>query len=207
MSTRLWRPGITPVMDIGVAGRGGGQIGAGVFRAPLAVLHGRRARTPQTPTSERSRDMGMFHSHGKGNGHSHFDREQLRGTQIMRRIADIPTRKAREQLERGIDLGPGGGAVGPGPHDLDVRARRSSRRSRASTPSSRPTTARTSGTSASTTSRSSARRSTWAPRTGPGAGSARRRSGASPRCTTATTPTWASTSSRSSTCATPATSS
>jgi Protein of unknown function (DUF1116) len=27
--------GITPVMDIGVAGRGGGQIGAGVLRAPL----------------------------------------------------------------------------------------------------------------------------------------------------------------------------
>ncbi len=49
--------------------------------------------------------MGMFHSHGKGNGHFHFDREQLRGTQIMKRIADIPTRKAREELERGIDLG------------------------------------------------------------------------------------------------------
>jgi agmatinase len=49
--------------------------------------------------------MGMFHSHGKGNGHFHFDREQLHGTQIMKRIADIPTRKAREQLERGIDLG------------------------------------------------------------------------------------------------------
>lgn len=27
--------GITPVMDIGIAGRGGGQIGAGAFRAPL----------------------------------------------------------------------------------------------------------------------------------------------------------------------------
>jgi Protein of unknown function (DUF1116) len=30
--------GITPVMDIGVAGRGGGQIGAGVLRAPLACF-------------------------------------------------------------------------------------------------------------------------------------------------------------------------
>lgn len=30
--------GVTPVMDIGVAGRGGGQIGAGVLRAPLACF-------------------------------------------------------------------------------------------------------------------------------------------------------------------------
>jgi hypothetical protein len=30
--------GITPAMDIGVAGRGGGQIGAGVLRAPLACF-------------------------------------------------------------------------------------------------------------------------------------------------------------------------
>jgi Protein of unknown function (DUF1116) len=30
--------GITPVMDIGVAGRGGGQIGAGVLRAPLGCF-------------------------------------------------------------------------------------------------------------------------------------------------------------------------
>jgi hypothetical protein len=29
---------ITPVMDIGVAGKGGGQIGAGVLRAPLACF-------------------------------------------------------------------------------------------------------------------------------------------------------------------------
>jgi hypothetical protein len=27
--------GITPVLDIGVAGKGGGQIGAGILRAPL----------------------------------------------------------------------------------------------------------------------------------------------------------------------------
>jgi hypothetical protein len=32
---RVVATGITPVMDIGVAGRGGGQIGAGVLRAPL----------------------------------------------------------------------------------------------------------------------------------------------------------------------------
>jgi len=30
--------GILPVMDIGVAGREGGQIGAGVLRAPLACF-------------------------------------------------------------------------------------------------------------------------------------------------------------------------
>ena len=49
--------------------------------------------------------MGMFHSHGKGNGHPPFDREQLRGTQAMRRLADIPDRRTQEQLDRGIDLG------------------------------------------------------------------------------------------------------
>jgi uncharacterized membrane protein len=27
--------GVTPVLDIGIAGRNGGQIGAGSFRAPL----------------------------------------------------------------------------------------------------------------------------------------------------------------------------
>ena len=49
--------------------------------------------------------MGMFHGHGKGHDHPPFDREQLRGTRIMRRLADIPDRRTREQLERGIDLG------------------------------------------------------------------------------------------------------
>ncbi len=49
--------------------------------------------------------MGMFHSHGKGHNHPPFDREQLRGTKIMRRLADISDRKTRESLERGIDLG------------------------------------------------------------------------------------------------------
>ena len=35
---RVVESGITPAMDIGVAGRGGGQIGAGVLRAPLACF-------------------------------------------------------------------------------------------------------------------------------------------------------------------------
>ncbi|MBS1870031.1 MAG: DUF1116 domain-containing protein [Actinobacteria bacterium] len=35
---RVVETGITPVMDIGVAGKGGGQIGAGVLRAPLACF-------------------------------------------------------------------------------------------------------------------------------------------------------------------------
>ena len=35
---RVVATGIAPVMDIGVAGRGGGQIGAGVLRAPLACF-------------------------------------------------------------------------------------------------------------------------------------------------------------------------
>jgi Protein of unknown function (DUF1116) len=35
---RVVETGITPVLDIGVAGRGGGQIGAGVLRTPLACF-------------------------------------------------------------------------------------------------------------------------------------------------------------------------
>jgi hypothetical protein len=35
---RVVETGITPAMDIGIAGRGGGQIGAGCFRAPLACF-------------------------------------------------------------------------------------------------------------------------------------------------------------------------
>jgi hypothetical protein len=35
---RVVETGITPAMDIGIAGRGGGQIGAGSFRAPLACF-------------------------------------------------------------------------------------------------------------------------------------------------------------------------
>lgn len=35
---RVVETGITPAMDIGVAGRGGGQIGAGILRAPLACF-------------------------------------------------------------------------------------------------------------------------------------------------------------------------
>jgi hypothetical protein len=32
---RVVETGITPIMDIGVAGKAGGQIGAGSFRAPI----------------------------------------------------------------------------------------------------------------------------------------------------------------------------
>lgn len=35
---KLMATGITPVMDVGVAGRAGGQIGAGVMRAPIACF-------------------------------------------------------------------------------------------------------------------------------------------------------------------------
>jgi hypothetical protein len=37
-SYRVVETGITPAMDIGVAGRGGGQIGAGILRAPLVCF-------------------------------------------------------------------------------------------------------------------------------------------------------------------------
>lgn len=36
---RVVETGVAPAMDIGIAGRGGGQIGAGSFRAPLACFH------------------------------------------------------------------------------------------------------------------------------------------------------------------------
>ena len=58
--------------------------------------------------------MGMFHMHGKGghrhrhgNGHDHppFDREQLRGTQALKRLEGIDDRRTREQIDRGLDLG------------------------------------------------------------------------------------------------------
>jgi len=45
------------VMDIGLAGRKGGQIGAGLLRAPLECFRaaaealGRRARSPAPPTT------------------------------------------------------------------------------------------------------------------------------------------------------------
>ena len=35
---RVVDTGIAPAMDIGVAGRGGGQIGAGLMRAPIACF-------------------------------------------------------------------------------------------------------------------------------------------------------------------------
>ncbi|MEA2322979.1 MAG: hypothetical protein QOD81_2829 [Solirubrobacteraceae bacterium] len=48
---RVVETGITPVMDIGIAGRGGGQIGAGAFRAPMqcftAALDAFERRHPQ----------------------------------------------------------------------------------------------------------------------------------------------------------------
>jgi agmatinase len=47
--------------------------------------------------------MGMFHQHGKGDGH--FDRGSLRGMQALKRLKDITDRRTREQLERGLDLG------------------------------------------------------------------------------------------------------
>ncbi len=46
--------------------------------------------------------MGMFHSHGNGNG---FRREDLRGMQVQKRLKDITDHKQREEAERGIDLG------------------------------------------------------------------------------------------------------
>ena len=49
--------GITPVIDIGVAGKGGGQIGAGVLRAPIECFTAAAARTPRG-LSERSREWG-----------------------------------------------------------------------------------------------------------------------------------------------------
>jgi hypothetical protein len=48
---RVVQTGIAPVMDIGIAGRGGGQIGAGAFRAPMqcftAALEAFERRHPQ----------------------------------------------------------------------------------------------------------------------------------------------------------------
>jgi hypothetical protein len=48
---RVVQTGITPIMDIGIAGRGGGQIGAGAFRAPMecftAALDAFERRHPQ----------------------------------------------------------------------------------------------------------------------------------------------------------------
>jgi hypothetical protein len=48
---RVVETGITPIMDIGIAGRGGGQIGAGAFRAPIecftAALAALERRNPE----------------------------------------------------------------------------------------------------------------------------------------------------------------
>jgi Protein of unknown function (DUF1116) len=48
---RVVETGIQPVMDIGVAGRNGGQIGAGVMRAPMACFEA-AARAYETRTGE-----------------------------------------------------------------------------------------------------------------------------------------------------------
>jgi agmatinase len=48
--------------------------------------------------------MGMFHPPGHGHG-TPFDRSKLRGIEVQRRLKDIPDTKAREAVERGIDLG------------------------------------------------------------------------------------------------------
>jgi hypothetical protein len=37
--TRVVETGVLPVMDIGVAGRDGGQIGAGLMTAPIECFH------------------------------------------------------------------------------------------------------------------------------------------------------------------------
>jgi len=47
---------ITPVMDVGVAGRKGGQIGAGVLRAPLACFEAAVAAYAARYQGEESRD-------------------------------------------------------------------------------------------------------------------------------------------------------
>jgi hypothetical protein len=47
---------ITPVMDVGVAGRRGGQIGAGVLRAPLACFEAAVAAYAACYQEEDSRD-------------------------------------------------------------------------------------------------------------------------------------------------------
>src|SRR5215218_5483192 len=66
------------------------------------------------PDNERSCTVGMFHMHGKGShrhrdgsgqNHPPFDREQLRGTQALKRLEGIDDRRTREQIDRGIDLG------------------------------------------------------------------------------------------------------
>jgi len=50
---RVVETGIAPVMDIGIAGRGGGQIGAGAFRAPMecfTAAHDALARRAGAPS-------------------------------------------------------------------------------------------------------------------------------------------------------------
>ena len=127
--------------------------------------------------------------------------------QVLKRLADITDRREREQLERGIDLG-----LEAAP---SVKDRTISTFSRGQQPHfagintflKAPYVRGHPRRAASTTSRSSARRSTAAPPTAPGAGSGRRGSAGSPRCTAPTTSRWASTCARRSPSATRATSS
>jgi hypothetical protein len=46
---RVIDTGITPVMDVGVAGKGGGQIGAGILRAPIQCFQAAIESLEKTP--------------------------------------------------------------------------------------------------------------------------------------------------------------
>jgi hypothetical protein len=46
---RVVETGITPILDIGVAGRAGGQIGAGSFRAPIECFQLAAAAHAESP--------------------------------------------------------------------------------------------------------------------------------------------------------------
>jgi uncharacterized protein DUF1116 len=54
---RVVATGVTPVMDVGVAGRQGGQIGAGVLRAPLACFEAAAAAYARRYKGEHSADV------------------------------------------------------------------------------------------------------------------------------------------------------
>src|SRR5829696_8757213 len=66
---------------------------------PMGLGYYRGARSNEV----RGVAMGLFHHHGKGDGH--FDRGSLRGMRVLKRLKDITDRRTREQLERGLDLG------------------------------------------------------------------------------------------------------
>ena len=120
--------------------------------------------------------MGMFHHHGKGDGH--FDRGSLRGMQVLKRLKDITDRRTREQLERGLDLGL---EAAPSVEDRTIPtfARGELPHFAGINTFLKAPYARTSATSASTMRPSSASRSTAAPPTGRAPASGRRASAAS----------------------------